>query len=157
VTAADVRAQLARGLNRRGAARALGVPIGVVHALLREDLTASFVRDHGFREVAARGRVCAACGHPAVDICGGRPLCRSCLSPDDDLAEVRAEAYGRLGSALGELSGPMRDGLTRTNMKAFRRDLDAACERRGIPSEAPRGVLFGRPLEERAALAGREE
>jgi hypothetical protein len=153
VTAADVRRQLARGLNRVGAARALGTTVGTVNRLLAaENLLERFAVEHLFREFAARGKACATCGGPAADIYDGRPLCRDCLCPDPTLAERAAERtyYATRGTtALGEAASSPVDRWApgEVSMKGLRRRLAAACRERGIPNLAARGIMFGAPME----------
>jgi len=149
MTAADVRAQLRRGLSRRAAARALGVPLSAVDAILRDsvDPFEQFAADRNFREVGARGKRCAECGAPAADHLGGRPLCREHLCPDPDPDEERERHFLRMPSALGAIAGKDRDEAGGAKFKDLERALDAACARHGIPSCAHLGLLFGTPLE----------
>jgi len=136
-----IRLCLASGLSRRGASRTVGVGLPKVSALL--DLLDE-TEDTKRREPCAKRKRCK-CGAPAVDVVGGKPLCRRhmCPSPTrSQLAAERAYHFTRtLGSNLGQACGSAENDSI--SLSAFNRLLDAAMLKHGLNPDVPITALFG--------------
>jgi hypothetical protein len=141
VLLARIRLCLARGLSRRGAALTIGIGLPKVHELL--DLNEE-TEDTKRREPCAQRKRCK-CGAPAVDVVGGKPLCRRHMCPSPTRAQLAAErAYHftrTIGSNLGQACGPgHNDSISLT---AFNRLLNAAMLKHGLNPDVPTAALFG--------------
>ena len=98
------------------------------------------------REPCAKGKRCAECGDPAVDIEAGRPLCRECMCPDPSVEYLVAERLyytmrGEGSNMAREMGAVKNDAISLT---AFNAKLNAAMKKIGLDPGVPQEMVFGK-------------